>query len=70
VPTVLAFTEEHSVAVAEKLDDVVAALRTASEEEPPLARFTRSHDEEPIFVNAGLVRAVWFWEKKAKGRKA
>jgi hypothetical protein len=40
------------------MEAVVAALRLAARQNPPLAQLTRARGGKPIMINASLVRAI------------
>jgi hypothetical protein len=58
--TKIKFDNDHSITVDEDLGEVESRLVQASgERNPPLARLTDARDQQPVLVNAALVRLLF-----------
>jgi uncharacterized protein YlzI (FlbEa/FlbD family) len=68
MPTYIRFSEDHSVAVSESLDEVEERIRAAAATSVRLFEATRT-DGPKMLINADTVRTISEGKKKDGGRK-
>lgn len=68
MPTYIRFSEDHSVAVSESLEQIEERIRAAEATKVRLFEATRT-DGPRMLINADLVRTVSEGKKKDGGRK-